>query len=104
MVERIHVRDELEKDIEQKACNEIALKLGVRHLKFNSGSDTSWPDRIFLVPGGRPVLIEFKRPGGVPDAKQAYTHEILRKLGYDIEVHDSVAGAFRCIERALAAT
>ena len=98
---RVVIRDELEAKIEQDSCNQIALQLGVRNLKFNSSSDTSWPDRIYLLPGGRPGFIEYKKPGEVPEPKQAYTHEVMRKLGYRVEVSCSIDEALAIIRRWL---
>jgi hypothetical protein len=97
------LRGEVETDIERKACKQ-AEKLGVRNIKINTRSDTGWPDRIFFIPGGRPLFIEFKRPGEDPDPKQEYIHEILKKLGYDIEVHDTVEGAVSAVVTALEAS
>jgi hypothetical protein len=40
------------------------------------------PDRIFFVPGGRPVVIEFKAAKKKPAALQAYYLETLKAAGY----------------------
>jgi hypothetical protein len=46
----------------------------------------SWPDRMFMIPGGKPFFIEFKRPGGKLSPDQAHMHDVLRGLGYDVAV------------------
>lgn len=57
--------------------------------KMGTAYERSWPDRMFLVPGGRPLFIEFKRPGKEPTAKQAHRIQELRELGYDVQVCDN---------------
>jgi hypothetical protein len=76
--------------------------LGIVGSKLKVLGDTSWPDRIFWLPGGKPLLIEFKRPGYDPQPKQSDTHESLKDLGYDIQVHDNAADAFQAIITAVA--
>lgn len=90
----------LESSIERKACSE-AKKLGVRNVKMNTLSDTGWPDRMFLIPGGRPLFIEFKRPGGELSPKQQYVHDLLKSLGYTVETHDNVATVLTTIKNCL---
>lgn len=86
-------------DIEQKVCSE-ALKLGVESVKWG---DSGWPDRIFLTPG-KPFFIEFKRPGGEPEPRQAFRIKTLKKLRYDVEVHDNVEEALSAIRKRLLRT
>lgn len=49
------------------------------------------PDRIFFVPGGRPLVPEFKDPGGGGAAAPAQTWHLqtLRARGYDAPLIDS---------------
>jgi hypothetical protein len=52
------------------------------------------PDRVFFTPGGRPLVPEFKDPGGkgkVSDAQRWHLTR-LRVAGYDAPVIDSWAG------------
>ena len=74
--------------------------LGIPCLKLNLKGNRGWPDRIFLIPGGRPLFIEFKRPGEEPEPLQLHRHRILRKLGYDIEVHDERQAALDAVRHA----
>lgn len=91
-----------ETKIEDEAVRQAAA-LGVRSLKLTLYGDSGWPDRVFLIPGGRPLWIEFKAPGEGPDPLQSVRHAFLEYMGYDIEVHDTVEGAVEAIRRKLAA-
>jgi hypothetical protein len=57
--------------------------------KMSTQFTRDWPDRLFFIPGGRPLLIEFKRPGKAPTPKQAARIKQLKELGYDVEVCDN---------------
>lgn len=81
----------------------MAARLGVENLKLNVQGSVGWPDRMFLVPGGRPLFIEFKRPGAKPRAVQMHIHDRLRELGYQVEVHDDIGEAVKSIARAVEA-
>jgi len=87
--------------IEVAACKKVLDELGVFGIKLTSPGTNGMPDRMFLIPGGCPVLVEFKRPGAQPEPLQKYTHELLQKLQYRIEVFDNVEDCFNCICRAL---
>ncbi len=89
-----------ESKIEQRVVEE-AKKLGVIGLKLTSSGNTGVPDRMFLIPGGRPLFIEFKKPGGKLSEKQVYWISALGTLDYKVEVHDTVEGAVESIRRAL---
>lgn len=74
-----------------------ARKNGCRAVKVQGPGNRSQPDYMFLIPGGRPFFIEFKRPGEVPTELQTHTiHEYVYD-GYDIEVHDSKVSAIKAI-------
>lgn len=49
------------------------------------------PDRWYFGPGGKLIIIEFKRPGEVPDLHQKREIDRLRNLGFDVHVIDDVA-------------
>lgn len=88
-------REEIEKPVQRRALLELLVPC--IPLKLIEGSETGWPDGIFLIPGGKPLFIEFKWPGKKPDPKQVYMHTLLRNLGYDVEVHDNVEEALAAI-------
>jgi hypothetical protein len=86
-----------EERIEFKVVEVVWHYLGILGSKLNVLGDTGWPDRVFWLPGGKPLLIEFKQPGGELEPKQIEIHAQLRRLGYDVQVHDNAAEAFSAV-------
>jgi hypothetical protein len=86
----------LEKTIEAKFIKE-ANKRGCQCLKLNVMGRRSWPDRLVLIPGGRFVMIEFKRPGGVLSPGQEALHEDLLKMGHRVFVCYSAEEALKLL-------
>lgn len=73
---------ELEKEIERKFRLEVT-KLGGLCLKWVCPGWAGVPDRIVLLPGGRIVFVELKRPkGGRIGPLQAYWRRKLHDLGF----------------------
>ena len=93
-----------ESKIERDACRLVMQNLGIKGSKLVTPGDTGFPDRIFWIPGGRPLMIEFKRPGEEPSPKQEYIHGQLRQLGYKVEVHDNAIRAFQAVIDAVETT
>jgi hypothetical protein len=61
--------------------------------KLSTGSryqKSSFPDFIIFLPGGSPLLIEFKKDGGTLTALQSDTILTLRALNYPVHVVDDV--------------
>ena len=58
--------------------------------KWVSPSMSGVPDRIVFLPGGKIIFVELKRPGEKPTALQDRIIEILRGLGADVRVVDSM--------------
>lgn len=77
-----------EADIERRVVNVVKEKFGIDSVKMGTTTSTGWPDRLFFIPGGRPLMIEFKKPGGKLSQKQKHIHARLTTAGYDVEVHD----------------
>jgi len=76
----------LEKQVEERLKNEV-LKIGGVAKKFTSPGTAGMPDRIVILPGGRIVFVETKRPkGGVVSGLQKHQHEKLRNLGCDVRL------------------
>jgi hypothetical protein len=88
-------KERIEKPTQQYAL--ISLGVPFVSLKFIEGVETGWPDSLFLIPGGRPMFIEFKWPGEDLEPKQVYQIFILLNMGYDVEVHDNVEEACAAI-------
>lgn len=62
---------------------------GVLAVKLQGAGNRSRPDFMFLIPGGKVVFMEFKRPGAKPEPLQTHTYKQFKNLGFIIEVHDS---------------
>ena len=61
--------------------------LGGRCLKFPAVFEEGIPDRQVILPGGKIVFVELKRPkGGRLSKMQKYQHEKLRALGCKVYV------------------
>lgn len=71
----------LEHSTEQSVVD-WAKKNGIRQAKLAMPGQAGYPDRIFFIPGGRPVLIEFKRKDEMPTKLQQYILDSLADLGY----------------------
>lgn len=77
-----------ESKIERDAVKLVLDNLGIRSSKLVTPGDTGYPDRIIWVPGGKPLLVEYKVPGENLRPKQIYIHELLKSLNYNVQVHD----------------
>lgn len=71
----------IEKRLRMRIKTEIP---GARCLKFVSPGFAGVPDRIILLPGGRTVFVELKRPGEKPQALQEWAQGVLKKLGFPV--------------------
>lgn len=94
-------RNELETTVENAVATDAKNDLGVLSWKLTLRYDAGWPDRLFLIPGGKPFLIEFKVPGEEPNELQAHRIAVLKALGYDVEAHDDYTEAMAAINRRL---
>lgn len=78
-----------EKKAVEEPCVRYAQSFGVKVLKVNPLWAAGWNDRIFFIPGGKVLIIEFKRPGGTVSKLQAQRHKELLRDGYDHHVIDN---------------
>lgn len=78
-----------EKSSVEGPCVDYARALGIKVLKVNPLWAAGWNDRIFFIPGGRILIIEFKRPGGKSSKLQEQRHKELLEAGYDHHVIDN---------------
>lgn len=88
-----------ESSIERSACKAVKEKFGILSIKLAPVQSTGWPDRLFWVPGGKPVLVEFKRPGERLTRKQEYIRAELQSLGYFTAVCTSTDEVLRTIQQ-----
>lgn len=102
--DKFGIKPSLEAPI-QKSVIEYAHKHGVRTIRlfFGPGMRVGWPDVLFLIPGGRPLFIEFKATGGKPTMIQRKKIKLLKQAGYDVQVCDNRADGKRFIIDALMA-
>lgn len=78
-----------EKYIEQHLVAHIRNKGGLC-IKLLSNHFTGLPDRLCLLPGGALIFVETKATGKTPRPRQIIVHSQLRKLGFRVEVIDSL--------------
>lgn len=78
-----------EKEIEKKLTREVKALGGICP-KFVSPGMDGMPDRIVLLPKGRMAFVEVKAPGEKPRPLQMARHRLLRRLGFQVCVLDSV--------------
>ena len=77
-----------EKNIEAYLVGKVE-EAGGLCLKFTSHTETGYPDRLVLLPGGRTAWVELKSQGEKPRRIQEVRMEKLRLLGFDVHVADS---------------
>lgn len=78
-----------EKYIEKK-FNEGVKAMGGWSIKLLPFNVSGLPDRIGLFPGARILFAEIKAPGKKPTPIQYAVHARLKKLGFRVEVIDSI--------------
>ena len=83
----------LEKDVEKSLCRMVGRHGGLC-LKWISPGRAGVPDRIILLPGGRVMFVELKRPkGGERSKLQLWWAGCLRTMGFPhlwIKSHEDV--------------
>lgn len=80
-----------EKDIERRLVEQTRAKKGMC-IKLLSMHVKGLPDRLCLFPDGKMVFVELKTTGQKPKPMQLYIHECIRKLGFRVEVVDTLKG------------
>lgn len=88
-----------------KPVTRWAKKRGVKWLRITlmPGAERGWPDHVFLVPGGAPVMFEFKKPGEGPSEIQKVRLEYLHENGYAAFCVDDGGEAIDILEKHRAA-
>lgn len=94
----------LERDIERALVGMVKRKGGFC-LKWVCPGWAGVPDRIVLLPGGRVMFVETKRPKGEePRALQKWWHKTIRGLGFQCWVvysHEDIAKLTKYIEEEM---
>lgn len=76
----------LEKDVEQRLRKKVKA-LGGQCMKLVSQGNNGVPDRLVLLPGGRCVFVELKRPKyGKLSPVQVAQQNRLASMGFDVRV------------------
>ena len=88
--------EESEKAIESYLVT-LTKRAGGMPLKFSSATQTGYPDRLLLFPGGRQIWVEVKSKGRHPTRLQATRIRALRDIGHRVEICDSRARAAEII-------
>jgi hypothetical protein len=65
----------------EAACVKYASKRGCLSVKLQGGT-TGTPDRLFLLPGGQPLLVEFKQLTGRLSPRQMLVFDQYGALGH----------------------
>nr|DAJ71738.1 MAG TPA: Nuclease [Caudoviricetes sp.] len=74
-----------EKQVEQKFTKAVKASGGLA-LKFVSPGRVGVPDRIVLLPGGKAVFAEIKRPGGHLRKSQEAACREIRSRGFPVHI------------------
>lgn len=85
-----------EKLIERKLVEGCKF-IGGLSIKLLSNHFIGLPDRLCLFPDGKAVFIELKTTKKKPRKIQLHVHSMLKKLGFRVEVIDSVEGVIKLI-------
>lgn len=80
--------EESEKAIEAYLIRKVE-SMGGLCLKFTSHTETGYPDRLLLMPGGRMAWVEVKSKGQKPRVIQEVRMARLRRMGFEVHVADS---------------
>lgn len=86
-----------EKDVERKLV-ELVKTHGGMCIKLLCDQLIGLPDRLCLFPGQKAIFVEVKTTGQKPRRIQKYIHEKLRKLGFRVEVLDTISSVINFIE------
>lgn len=93
--------EDYEGKIESRVAEEALRQYGVFSIKIKSAQERGYPDRLFLIPGGRGLFIEFKRGTSQLDRYQQMIHERLIYAGYDVQVHTRYERALGAVAAAV---
>lgn len=80
----------LESAVEKYFVAQVEKHLGWQARKWTTRRGD--PDRICLIPGGKVLFVELKRPGEKPRPEQLREHERLTAMGFEVFVIDSKVG------------
>ena len=88
--------------IERRFVKLVKDNFNIRAIKFKDPARRGAPDRLILLPGGRCLFIEFKKPGEDLREEQEEYHEWLRYWGHAVHTCTSEDTAYNIVRDALA--
>ena len=86
-----------EKSIERYLTDCVA-GLGGLALKYYNANQTGYPDRLCLLPNGIVFWVELKSKNKKPTKMQLYRQKVLRDLGQNVFVCDSLEDVDQVLE------
>lgn len=89
-----------EKKIEQKLVTAVKKHGGICP-KFVSPGFDGMPDRLLLLPHGRFAFVEVKAPNQKPRPLQLSRHKLLRRLGFQVYVLDTLEDIDKFIKEVM---
>lgn len=89
-----------EKKIEQKLVTAVKKHGGICP-KFVSPGFDGMPDRLLLLPHGRFAFVEVKAPNQKPRPLQLSRHRLLRRLGFQVYVLDTLEDIDKFIKEVM---
>lgn len=90
----------LESAVQGKIIKQLEA-IGCVVIKIIKANKNGIPDLLVLLPTGRAVFIEVKKPGGVASKLQQYYIELLRKQGFTAFICDDPKDAVSTVERLM---
>lgn len=89
-----------EKIIEEKLTKAVRQKGGVCW-KFTSPGTAGVPDRIVLMPKGHIAFLKVKAPNQKPRPLQLSRHRLLKRLGFQVYVLDTLEDIDKIIKEVM---
>lgn len=87
-----------EKDIDRKFCDLIkGFATTIKQSTLGRYGSNGYPDRLVLLPQGRVIWVELKKPGGKLTALQLRRHEELKAIGHVVGTFDDALEAARFV-------
>ena len=83
-------KEETSEKVFERELSKFVEESGGMAVKLLSQFIKGLPDRMFLLPGGVVIFVEFKSTGKRPTKIQSYIHAKIRARGFDVYVVDSV--------------
>lgn len=84
-----------ERTVERTLCDAARAAGGIA---IKLGGYAGIPDRLCLLPGGRTLFVELKRPGEAPRRNQVLWVARLRCLGFEAVIIDNPDAAQNIVE------